>query len=302
MTASRSAALHPRRKVTARTVGAQLGRIVLVFFFAFPIVFMFISSLKPDEQIFADLSSVRAFLPVGDLSLDNYRATFDKVPAGRFLLNSIVMSGVVVILGLFINSLAAFGLSRIEWRGRGFVLSVVLATLVVPFETFALPLLWWVNKLPNAGFSDGILILSQGWLDTYKVQVIPFIANAFSIYLFYSYFQSIPKELDEAAKVDGASWFRIYRSVIMPLSGPAIASVAILTFLPAWNQYLWPLMVVQSEDRRPVMVGVSYFFQLNVEWGPMMAYSTLITLPVLALFLAFQRLFIGSIASSGVKG
>ena len=302
MTASRSAALHPRRKVAARTVGAQLGRIVLVFFFAFPIVFMFISSLKPDEQIFADLSSVRAFLPVGDLSLDNYRATFDKVPAGRFLLNSIVMSGVVVILGLFINSLAAFGLSRIQWRGRGFVLSVVLATLAVPFETFALPLLWWVNKLPNAGFSDGILILSQGWLDSYKVQVIPFIANAFSIYLFYSYFQSIPKELDEAAKVDGASWFRIYRSVIMPLSGPAIASVAILTFLPAWNQYLWPLMVVQSEDRRPVMVGVSYFFQLNVEWGPMMAYSTLITLPVLALFLAFQRLFIGSIASSGVKG
>ena len=302
MTPSHSAAPRPRRKVTARTVGSQLGRIVLVFFFAFPIVFMFISSLKPDEQIFGDLSSMRAFLPVGDLSLDNYRATFDKVPAGRFLLNSIVMSGVVVILGLFINSLAAFGLSRIEWRGRGFVLSVVLATLVVPFETFALPLLWWVNKLPNAGFSDGILILSQGWLDSYKVQVIPFIANAFSIYLFYSYFQSIPKELDEAAKVDGASWFRIYRSVIMPLSGPAIASVAILTFLPAWNQYLWPLMVVQSEDRRPVMVGVSYFFQLNVEWGPMMAYSTLITLPVLALFLAFQRLFIGSIASSGVKG
>ena len=115
------------------------------------------------------------------------------------------MSGVIVVLGLFVNSMAAFGLSRMQWRGRGFVLSVVLATLVVPFETFALPLLWWVNKLPNVGFSDGILILSQGWLDSYKVQVIPFIANAFSIYLFYSYFQSIPKDLDEAAKVDGAS-------------------------------------------------------------------------------------------------
>jgi multiple sugar transport system permease protein len=189
-----------------------------------------------------------------------------------------------------------------QWRGRGFVLSVVLATLVVPFETFALPLLWWVNKLPNVGFSDGILILSQGWLDSYKVQVIPFIANAFSIYLFYSYFQSIPKDLDEAAKVDGASSFRVYRSIIMPLSGPAIASVSILTFLPAWNQYLWPLMVVQSEQLRPVMVGVSYFFQLNVEWGPMMAYSTLITLPVLVLFLAFQRSFITSMASTGVKG
>ena len=114
MTASHSAAPRPRRKVTAGTIGAQIGRIVLVLFFAFPIVFMFVSSLKPDEQIFADLGSLRAFLPVGDLSLDNYRATFDKVPAARFLLNSIVISGVIVILGLFINSLAAFGLSRLS--------------------------------------------------------------------------------------------------------------------------------------------------------------------------------------------
>jgi len=302
MTASRSAAPRPRRKVTAGTIGAQIGRIVLVLFFAFPIVFMFISSLKPDEQIFADLSSVRAFLPVGDLSFDNYQATFDKVPAGRFLLNSIVMSGVIVILGLFINSLAAFGLSRMQWRGRGFVLSMVLATLVVPFETFALPLLWRVNKLPNVGFSDGILILSQGWLDSYKVQVIPFIANAFSIYLFYQYFSSIPVELDEAARMDGAGWFGIYRRVVMPLSGPAIATVAILTFLPAWNSYLWPLMVVQSEDLRPVMVGIQYFFQLNVSWGQIMAYASMITVPVLVLFVAFQRAFIGSIASAGVKG
>jgi multiple sugar transport system permease protein len=134
------------------------------------------------------------------------------------------------------------------------------------------------------------------------VQIIPFIANAFSIYLFYSYFSSIPRELDEAARVDGARWWRIYRSIIMPLSGPATATVAILTFLAAWNQFLWPLMVVQSEDRRPVMIGLQYFFQLHVAWGPMMAYASLITIPVLALFLSLQRLFIGSIAASGVKG
>ena len=134
------------------------------------------------------------------------------------------------------------------------------------------------------------------------MQIFPFIANAFSIYLFHQYFQSIPKNLDEAARVDGAGWFSIYRSVVMPLSGPAIATVAILTFLPAWNSYLWPLMVVQTENLRPVMVGVSYFFQLNVLWGQIMAYSTLITIPVLVLFLAFQRPFISSIASTGVKG
>ena len=138
----------------------------------------------------------------------------------------------------------------------------------MPFETFALPMVWWVNKLPWIVIQDFIPLYSIGWLDTYRVQIIPFIANAFSIYLFYSYFQSIPKDLDEAARVDGAGWFRIYRSVIMPLAGPAIATVAILTFLPAWNSYLWPLMVVQTEDLRPVMVGISYFQQLNVLVGP----------------------------------
>ena len=146
------------------------------------------------------------------------------------------------------------------------------------------------------------LAITQGWLDTYHVQIIPFIANAFSVYLFYQYFSTIPIEIDEAARVDGARWFTIYRRIVLPLSGPAIATVAILTFLPAWNSYLWPLMVVQSEDLRPVMVGMQYFFQLNTAWGEVMAYTSLITLPVLAVFLVFQRAFISSVAASGVKG
>jgi multiple sugar transport system permease protein len=300
-TAATAADDEPRGKVL-RLIGAYAARILLVLFFGFPIVFMFVSSLKPDEQIFADLDSIDAFLPVGDISLDNYSGVFDTVPAARFLVNSIVISAITVVVGLLVNSMAAFALSRMKWRGRGFVLSLVIATLVVPFETFALPLVWWVNKLPWLVVEGGVPLWDFGWLDTYRVQILPFIANAFSIYLFYSYFQSIPKELDEAARVDGAGWFRIYRSIIMPLAGPATASVAILTFLPAWNSYLWPLMVIQTEELRPVMVGVSYFFQLNVQWGQIMADSTLITIPVLALFLAFQRQFIGSIAASGVKG
>ena len=282
--------------------GGYAGRSVLAVFFLFPIVFMLVSSLKPDDQIFADLSSPKAFLPVGHVSLDNYRKVFDTVPAWRFLANSIAISLVTVILGVAVNSLAAFAISRMRWRGRSFVLAAIIATLVVPFETFALPLVWWVNKLPWLVIQGGVPRWSFGWLDTYRVQIIPFVANAFSIYLYYSYFSTIPKELDEAARVDGAGWFRIYRSIVMPLAGPATATVAILTFLPAWNQFLWPLMVVQTENHRPVMVGLEYFFQLNVAWGPMMAYASLITIPVVALFLSFQRAFIGSIASSGVKG
>ncbi|MEP6562092.1 MAG: carbohydrate ABC transporter permease [Nakamurella sp.] len=278
-----------------RRIGGLIGRILLAFVFGLPLVFLLVSSLKPDTQIFGDLTSVKAFLPVGDISLNNYEAVFNRVPFWRFLMNSIIISVLTVVLGIIVNSMCAFALARLKFRGRGFILGVIIATLIVPFETLALPLLWWVNKLP---YYDGTI----GWLDTYEVQIIPFIANAFSIYLFYQYFDSIPKELDEAAIVDGAGWFTIYRRIVMPLSGPAIATVAILTFLPAWNSYLWPLMVVQTEELRPVQVGLDYFKQLNTSWGQLMAYASLITVPVLALFVAFQRAFINSIASSGVKG
>ena len=290
-----------RRNRTARTA-VLAARLLCAAVFAAPLLFMVVSSLKPDTDIFADIGSVRAFLPVGDISLRNYTGVFAIVPATRFLLNSVFVSLTTVVLGVLVNSMAAFALSRLTWPGRKVALSVVIATLVVPFETFALPLLWWVNKLPWLTMHGWNLTMSEGWLDTYRVQILPFAANAFSIYLFYSYFRSIPRELDEAARVDGAGWFRVYRTVVMPLSGPAVATVSILTFLPAWNSYLWPLMVVQTQELRPVMVGVSYFFQLKVHWGEIMAYSTLITLPVMALFLAFQRAFVSSIASTGVKG
>ncbi|WP_108250791.1 carbohydrate ABC transporter permease [Planctomonas deserti] len=293
---------------TARAPRARLGilgwlvRIVLAVVFSFPLLFMFVSSLKPDAQIFGDLASLAAFLPVGNISLDNYAAVFDRVPAARFLINSVGVSVVTVALGIVINSLAAFALSRMRVPGKGLILTVIIATLIIPFETLALPLVWWVNQLPSLSVDEFGVAFTRGWLDTYQVQIVPFIVNAFAIYLFHQYFESIPKELDEAARMDGAGWFRIYRKVVMPLSGPAIATVAILTFLPAWNSYLWPLMVIQTEELRPVMVGIQYFYQLNVSWGEIMAYSTMITLPVIALFIAFQRSFINSIASTGVKG
>lgn len=279
-----------------------VARIALAIVFVFPLLFMFVSSLKPDLQIFGDLSSIAAFLPVGNISLDNYAAVFDRVPAARFLLNSVGISAVTVILGVIVNSLAAFALSRMRVPFKRVILTVIIATLIIPFETLALPLVWWVNQLPNIGADQFGVFMTKGWLDTYQVQIVPFIVNAFSIYLFHQYFESIPKELDEAARMDGAGWFRIYRQVVMPLAGPAIATVSILTFLPAWNSYLWPLMVVQTEELRPVMLGIQYFYQLNVSWGQIMAYSSMITIPIVVLFIAFQRSFVNSIASTGVKG
>ncbi len=295
---SSTAAAKPGSRGRAGRIGLTTGRILICFGAALPLLFMFVSSFKSDNQIFRDLGGLKAFLPVGSLTMDNYRQVLVRVPFGRFLLNSIMISAVTVVGGLIVNSMAAFALARLRFKGQKLLLTVILMTLIVPFETMALPLLWWCNKLPFLGATG----FSIGWLDTYQVQIVPFMANAFSIFLFYQYFDSIPRELDEAATVDGAGPFRIYRSIVMPLAGPAIATVSILTFLPAWNSYLWPLMAVQTQELRPVMVGIDYFKQLNTSWGQIMAYASMITVPVLVLFVAFQRQFINSIASSGVKG
>lgn len=295
-----------RTQFSRRRVGIILQYVVnvlLALAFIFPLLFMVSASLKTsNEVIFSDMESIRGLLPVGALTLNNYVTVFQVSPFFRFLLNSIFISAISVLLGVFLNSMAAFALSRLRWTGQALVLTIIIATLIIPFETIAIPLLLLVNNLPNISFSGGGLALTQGWFDTYQVQVVPFITSAFSIFLFYQFFKGIPVELDEAALVDGSSYFQIYRHIIMPNSGPVIATVAIFTFLGSWNSFLWPNMVIQSEDVRPIMVGMNYVFQQNTQWGVVMAYATLVTLPVLALFLVFQRAFVASLAGSAVKG
>lgn len=271
---------------------------LIALIFVFPLVFMINSSFKPDGQLLADTSSLRAFLPVGDISLNNYFGAFRRAPVGLFVLNSVLVTGATVLLSLLICSLAAFSFAFLRWKGRDVLLSIVIATLIIPFETIAIPLLLLVSKLPWIGL-DG---LHWGWLNTYRVQIIPWIADGLTIFLFVQYFKGLPGELIEASRVEGANWWQVYYRVVMPLSGPVLATAAILKFLVMYNQYLWPLIVVQQEGYRPVMVGLGYFFQLNVAWGEVMAYLTLITVPVLVFYLLLQRAFIASIASTGVKG
>lgn len=272
--------------------------VLIALIFCFPLVFMLVSSLKPDQQLLQDSGNMRAFLPVGDISLQNYTDAFARAPVGRFIFNSVLVTGITVVLSLFFCSAAAFAFTFIEWRGRSLILALIVATLIVPFETIAIPLLLLASKLPWIGMEG----LTWGWLNSYRVQIVPFIADGLTIFLFVQYFRDLPHELIEAARVEGASWGQIYRRIVMPLAGPVLATAAILKFLVMYNQYLWPLMVVQQEEYRPVMVGLQYFFQLNIAWGEVMAYLSLITVPVLAFYLYLQKAFIASIASTGVKG
>lgn len=302
---STTSEVTPQTRPSKKRWLSYLPLTVLAMTFVLPLLFMLFSSLKPKDQILMDLTSWRAFAPVGDLSLDNYVNVFDRVPVARFFLNSVLVTVLVVGVGLVVNSMAGFALARLRFTGKNIILGIIVATLIVPFETFAIPMVYMISKLPRIGIYPDGFALEQGWNNTYGVLIIPFIANAFSIFLFTQYYGSIPKELDEAARVDGAGWFRIYRSVVSPLAMPAFATSAILTFLPQWNSYLWPLLVIQDENLRPVQVGLRYFFASGTAegtpWGQIMAYTSLITIPVIIVFLAFQRAFVSSVAASGVK-
>jgi multiple sugar transport system permease protein len=298
------AATTYQARAEKRRLWAYLPMTVLAVFFLFPIVFMIAASFKTDHQIFADMNSLRAFLPIGDVSLANYAAVFDRVPFWRFLGNTLLVTFTITALGLVVNSLCGYALARMRWRGRAVVFGFIIATLILPFDTTIVPMVYLVANLPWIGFEGFRPVLEIGWMNSYHVQIIPFIVNAFSIFLFAQYFKSLPRGLEEAAAMDGAGWPRIYWRIIVPLSKPVFATVAILTIVTSpgtWNAYLWPLMTVQSEELRPVMVGVQYFFQLNTSWGEVMAYITMITVPMVVVFLAFQRAFIQSIASAGMK-
>ncbi|MXX88377.1 MAG: carbohydrate ABC transporter permease [Boseongicola sp. SB0677_bin_26] len=282
-----------------RLIGLYLFLGFIACIFVLPILFMVMSSFKPDLQLLSDSSSLRAFLPVGDLGVDNYRDAFSRAPVGLFIFNSVFITATTLVLSLFLASIAAFSFVFIEWRGKTVVLAIIIATYILPFETVAVPLLLLVNNLPWLT-AEGV---TWGWLNSYQVQIVPWIIRALEIFLFVQYFRDLPRDLVESARVEGASWFQVYRRVVMPLSGPVIATVAILKFLEMYNnQFIWPIMVVQEEGLRPIMVGLLYFFQLNTAWGEIMAYLTIITVPVLAFYLVLQRAFIASIASTGVKG
>ncbi|HBY95731.1 MAG TPA: sugar ABC transporter permease [Chloroflexi bacterium] len=267
-----------------------IGMIILALFFIFPIVFMLVTSIKTDEnQILHDVSGLTAFVPYGPLGVENFKNVFERMNFGRFMFNSVLIVGTMVLVGLFVNSLAAYALARMRWKGRALVVAIVVALIIIPFEAVAIPLLLLVNRF--------------GWLDTYHVQIIPFIADAFSIFLFYQFFIGLPKDLEEAALVDGAGRLRIYWNIIVPLSRPVFATVAILQFLFHWGDYMWPLMVTRGESVRPLMIGMQQFFgQYPRLWGDIMAFAAMITIPVLVVFLLFQRWFVQSVASAGVKG
>jgi len=271
--------------------------LLLAAFFLFPLVFMGVSALKGDElALLRDLGGPRAFLLPGGPSLRNVAQVAGDPAFQRALANSIGTVATTVELGVLVNSMLGYTLARFRFRGRRALLAGVVALIIIPFETIAVPLLLLVNQLPWFGGP-------RGWLDTYQVQIILFIAHPFSVYLFYQAFVALPRDLEDAARMDGAGPWRIYWSIMLPLAKPAVATVAVLQFLGRWGDLLWPVLVARGDRHATLPLAMQTFYgQYPRHWGAIMAFAVLGTLPTLILFVAFQRWFVRSVVSSGIKG
>jgi multiple sugar transport system permease protein len=261
---------------------------VLALLFVAPVLSMVAGSFKPEARVLVEAGSLQAFIPAG-WSLDNYQDVLARVDFVRYLGNSLLITGMVVVSGLVVNSMAGYAFARLEWRGRRWLFALTLAILILPLEAIAVPLFYQVTLF--------------GWRDTYLVQILPFVANAFSIYLFYTFFLDMPRELEEAARIDGAGVLRTFVAIIVPNSKPAFASVAILTFLSQWGVFIWPLLVTSGGSVRPLSLAIATFYTLPpLQWGDIFAFGVMMVTPILLVFLFFQRWFVRGVMATGLKG
>ncbi len=231
----------------------------------------------------------------------NYREAFSYSPWGRWALNTVVITGVSVIGTLLSTSMVAYSFARLKWRGRDTLFSLVLATMMLPGIVLMIPQFILFANLPAFGFQG-----SQVWVNTFLPLTVPaFTGNAFFIFLLRQFMRGIPMELSEAAKIDGATELRVWWSIVQPLTKPALAAVAIFTFQGAWEDFMGPLLYLQSESLYTLQLGLRQFeFAAGgaPAWNWLMAASLVVMLPVLTIFLLFQRYFIEGVTLTGMGG
>jgi sn-glycerol 3-phosphate transport system permease protein len=281
--AARPAAVATTRR--PKTLGLYLLLTVASIIVAFPLLLALSYSFMSEGEI----ASYPPRLLPSTLQLDNYQRVLSNVPLARYLLNSFVASSLVVIGQLITASLAAFAFSFLVFPGRGWLFGLFLATMMIPWEATIIPNYMTVRTL--------------GWLDTYQGLSVPFMAQAFGVFLLRQSFLQLPRDLFDAAVVDGAGKLRFLWAIVLPLSRPALATLAVYAFLSTWNQYFWPLLVTNDPLMRTTQVGIAQLrFEETLRWGYLMAGVTMIVLPTLVLLVLGQRHLVRGLTAGAVKG
>lgn len=277
-------------KLLTRIIWYVLLAALLVVMLA-PIAWMLSTSFKPETEI----STIAVRWIPRTFTLDNYRRVFERFNILRWSLNSLIVSGTATLLVLLLDSLAGYALARMHFAGRGLIFAVILSMLFVPMQITVVPLFLMFSKV--------------NLTDTYLALILPVGANVTGVFLMRQFFLNIPYELEDAARVDGASTLRIWWSVVLPLAKPALTAVAIVTFLSAWNSFFWPLIATRTDVSRTLPVGIAQFMSLRPgqaqgaqAYGQAMAGAVIAALPPILVFYMLQRYFIEGISMTGIKG
>ena len=264
------------------------GNAIVALIFVSPLLWMIAASLKPEAQIFSDMSNIRTFWPAA-ATLGNYVEVFTRVNMMKFILNSLFYVFVIVILDLAVNSICGYALAKFDFPGKELLLTVVISLMVLPMEAIMLPLYKEVASL--------------GWVNTWAGMIVPFVGKCFSIYMFRQFFLDIPDDLLEAAAIDGCGPIKTFFTIVMPISGTVYATIFILDFVAHWNDFMWPMLVVTGEDMRTIQLAIQTFFGSKpIHYGAIMASLTISAIPMLLMFVFLQKYYVEGIASTGIKG
>ena len=277
-----------RRASSSRRIGRWLfftGMLVVAVLVLLPIIIIVFTAFKP-------VAEVNAFPPSlipATWTLDNFVRIFTELPFVRLIVNSFVFAGGVTICALVFDSLAAYVLARVDFRGSRVLLLIIVASLMIPFQATLIPIYQLISNL--------------GWVNTFWGLIVPRAADAFGIFFLRQFFLSLPRDLDNAARIDGASEFRIFRSVVLPNAVPALLTLGIYIFVNNWNDLLWPLVFTTEQQMGTITSGLTLLTGPNgiIPYGVMMAGSLIALIPLAVMFLFVQRRFIESVASTGLK-
>ena len=277
--------MNPKKILNiSRSVLKHIIIYILAFVTLAPFIWMVLTSLKDMGEIFVYPPQ---WLP-SEFHFDNYVKAFDAAPFGRYYLNSIFVAVAVTLGQLITCSMAAFAFARLNFKGRNTLFYLFLGTMMIPYNVTMIPsflVLYWL-----------------GWIDTYYALIVPGLASAFGTFLLRQFFITIPKELEEAAYIDGATKLQVLRKIIVPLAKPALATLAVFTFMGVFNDFIWALIVINSQDMQTVQLGLAIFRDRYLtQWDLLMAGSVTAVLPILIVFFFAQKYFIQGITLSGLK-
>jgi multiple sugar transport system permease protein len=277
-----------RRRSRAATVRAVLSQTLLsliALLFLVPIIWMVLSALKPSAEVFTVPPK-----PFGSsIMWGNFAEAWNYLPFGRFILNTVFVAGVGTSITLVASALSGYAFARLNFRFRGGLFVLYLSTLIVPQEVIVIPMFLVMKEL--------------GWVNSYQALILPWAFTAFGTFLLRQFFLTVPKELEEAAKLDGCGHLRILTRIFVPVSAPALAVLAVFTFISYWNSFLWPLITVSDTNKMTVPLGLQLFLgQQGQRWELLMAASTIAMVPTIALVIALQKYLVRGIALSGLGG